>query len=104
MLEAPLGKHRHIEAGNRLYSARYNIALKRVQPFHVVLSKRDERNALRYSDHRWLRIGTEPNEPEVMRRRIRSAIRPAKSSAIGQRVFDLPHTPPFLVQHRIVDN
>ena len=64
-----------------------------IQPFHIVVGQRNERNAFCHRDHRRLRKRTEAAKSEVMGWSIGSAIRAAKSSAVGQGVFDLSRRP-----------
>src|SRR5215470_11772723 len=59
MLEAALGKHRHLQAGKLFNSARNNLTLQLIQALNVIVGKLDKRNCLRYRDNIGPRIWTE---------------------------------------------
>src|SRR5271155_51871 len=74
VLEAPLGKYGHFEAGDGFDAAGYDIPLQLIEPVHIVVSELDKRNTFGYCYHSGLSERAETSEAEVMRRSVCSAV------------------------------
>src|ERR1700688_3729373 len=104
VLKAPLGEDRHLQAGNRGNTARYDFPFQFIEPRHTVVRQFDKRYRLGDGDECGPQEGAETMETEVPPRSVCACVRPAKSAAVSKRMFDLSHAPSFLIQHRVIDD
>src|SRR5439155_26395543 len=104
LLEAPLWKERHLETGDGLDTARNDVAFESVELFVRHFAERGKGNRFGHFDDARARVRTETFEPELLRGRIRPGVAPAQSPAVGERMFDPPHSPTLLVEHQVVDH
>src|ERR1051326_1244238 len=104
VLESALGEYRHIYTNDRFDPACDDFALQAVKPVDVVFGQRQIRDAFGNLDHVRASEWTKTVETKGFRRGVGSGVGTAQSTGIGQRVFDFPNTPSFLVKHGVVDD
>ena len=99
MLKTSFRENWHSEAGQLGYSSRHYFAFQFVEPRHTVPREIDEGYRLGHCDHAWPRERAEPGEAEMMGWRVGASVGAAKPAAVGKRMFDLAHSPAFLIEH-----
>src|ERR1700737_4989566 len=104
MLEASLGKDRHLHSGHRGDPPRNDLALELIESADIVPCQVDEWNCLGYGYHIRAGVGAEAPETVVMGRSISARVGTTQSSAVGERMLDLTDAPAFLVEHLIMNH